>query len=63
MMKHMNPQLAAGTKVLAFDVFGTVVDWYKNVMQELGAMNLDVDRNKFTLAWRAGYMPAIRFHQ
>ncbi|AJG22572.1 Haloacid dehalogenase, type II [Cupriavidus basilensis] len=60
MMEHMNPQLAAGTKVLAFDVFGTVVDWYKSVMQELGAMNLDVDRNKFTLAWRAGYMPAIQ---
>ncbi|MGO4158762.1 haloacid dehalogenase type II [Cupriavidus sp. YAF13] len=60
MMEHMNPQLAGGTKVLAFDVFGTVVDWYKSVMQELGAMNLHVDRNKFTLAWRAGYMPAIQ---
>ncbi|NDZ17698.1 haloacid dehalogenase type II [Variovorax sp. WS11] len=60
-MKRMNSHGVAGTtKVLAFDVFGTVVDWHKSVAQEVRSMNLDVDGNKFALAWRAGYMPAIR---
>ncbi|MDM0042793.1 haloacid dehalogenase type II [Variovorax sp. J22G21] len=59
-MKNMNFQGAAGTKVLAFDVFGTVVDWHKSVVREVRSMNLDVDSNQFALAWRAGYMPAIR---
>jgi 2-haloacid dehalogenase len=59
-MEHALRVLHTDIKVLAFDVFGTVVDWYKSIMQELSAMNLDVDREKFTLAWRAGYMPAIR---
>jgi 2-haloacid dehalogenase len=59
-MEHTLRVLHTDIKVLAFDVFGTVVDWYKSIMQELSAMNLDVDREKFTLAWRAGYMPAIR---
>ncbi|MDN8617424.1 haloacid dehalogenase type II [Variovorax ginsengisoli] len=59
-MEHMNRQGTAGTKVLAFDVFGTVVDWHKSVVQEVRSMNLDVDGNQFALAWRAGYMPAIR---
>lgn len=51
---------AEGVKVLAFDVFGTVVDWYRGVVEEVGAMGLDVDGDKFALAWRAGYMPAMR---
>lgn len=49
-----------GVKVLAFDVFGTVVDWHGSVAREVRAMKLDVDGNAFALAWRAGYMPAIR---
>lgn len=51
---------AEGVKVLAFDVFGTVVDWYRGVVEEVSAMGLDVDGDKFALAWRAGYMPAMR---
>lgn len=59
-MEHMHYQSSADIKVLAFDVFGTVVDWYKSIVQELSAMSLDVDHDKFTLSWRAGYMPAIQ---
>jgi 2-haloacid dehalogenase len=46
-------------KVLAFDVFGTVVDWHGSVMREVESLNLGVDADRFALAWRAGYMPAI----
>jgi 2-haloacid dehalogenase len=60
MMKHLDSQGAVGIKILAFDVFGTVVDWHKGVADEVRSMNLDVDGNQFALAWRAGYMPAIR---
>jgi 2-haloacid dehalogenase len=47
-------------KVLAFDVFGTVVDWYGSVRREVEAMLPDVDADKFTLAWRGGYGPAMQ---
>ena len=47
-------------QVLAFDVFGTVVDWYGSVRQEIEGMNLNVDSDKFTLGWRDGYAPAMK---
>ncbi len=47
-------------KVLAFDVFGTVVDWHGSVVREVQAMELDVDADAFALAWRAGYAPAMQ---
>ena len=47
-------------QVLAFDVFGTVVDWHGSLVREIEAMKLNVDPDKFALAWRAGYMPAIQ---
>ena len=47
-------------RVIAFDVFGTVVDWHGSVMREVGAMNLDIDAGAFALAWRAGYQPAMQ---
>jgi len=59
-MKNMHLQGVDGVKVLAFDVFGTVVDWHGSVMREVRSMNLGVDGDQFALAWRAGYMPAIR---
>jgi 2-haloacid dehalogenase len=46
--------------VLAFDVFGTVVDWHSSIVREVGALNLEVDLNQFALAWRSGYMPAMQ---
>jgi len=52
--------VAAKIKVLAFDVFGTVVDWHGSIVRELRSMNLKVDPDKFALAWRAGYVPAMQ---
>lgn len=46
--------------VLAFDVFGTVVDWYGSIRQEIERELPDVDADAFTLAWRDGYAPALR---
>jgi len=53
-------EIAERIKVIAFDVFGTVVDWHGSVSREVAAMNLDIDADKFALAWRAGYKPAMR---
>ena len=53
-------QLADKLKVVAFDVFGTVVDWHGSVAREVEAMNLGIDADAFALAWRAGYKPAMR---
>jgi len=53
-------ELAGRIKVIAFDVFGTVVDWHGSVMREVTAMNLEVDASEFALAWRAGYQPAMQ---
>jgi 2-haloacid dehalogenase len=47
-------------KVLAFDVFGTVVDWHTSIAREVLAINPQVDADAFALAWRAGYAPAMR---
>src|SRR5512140_915352 len=50
----------APPKVLAFDVFGTVVDWHGSIAREVDAMKLGVSGSEFALAWRAGYQPAMR---
>ncbi|MBA5640058.1 haloacid dehalogenase type II [Duganella sp. LX20W] len=52
--------MADDIKILAFDVFGTVVDWHRSIMDEVRSMHLDVDADQFALAWRAGYMPAMQ---
>ena len=46
-------------QVIAFDVFGTVVDWYGSVRAEIEKLDLEVDADAFTLAWRDGYAPAM----
>lgn len=46
-------------KVLAFDIFGTVVDWHSSIVQEIDNLNLEIDSNQFALDWRAGYRPAM----
>jgi 2-haloacid dehalogenase len=51
--------IKANTQVLAFDIFGTVVDWHGSIMREMHALYPDVDGNAFALAWRAGYQPAM----
>ena len=48
-------------KVVAFDVFGTVVDWYGSICKEVvETFKEEVDADKFALAWRAGYAPAMQ---
>jgi 2-haloacid dehalogenase len=59
----MNHPVAASIKVLAFDVFGTVVDWRSSVIAEdeqLGkTKRLNVDWPAFADAWRAVYRPSL----
>ena len=50
-------------KVLAFDVFGTVVDWYGSISRAAMAAPAGLSRESaeaFALAWRAGYRPAMQ---
>lgn len=46
-------------RVLAFDVFGTVVDWHASISAEVAQLLPQVDANAFALAWRDGYQPAM----
>lgn len=51
-------------KALAFDVFGTVVDWRGSIMREgekFGAAHgVRLDWSRFADAWRTGYQPAMQ---
>lgn len=49
----------AGVQVLAFDIFGTVVDWHGSIVREMRSLYPAVDGDAFALAWRAGYQPAM----
>jgi 2-haloacid dehalogenase len=51
---------AVEIKVLAFDIFGTVVDWHGTIAREVSALYPQVDGDAFALAWRAGYRPAMQ---
>ena len=59
----MKSTLAREIKALAFDVFGTAVDWRASVISHgrvLGRKKrLEVDWELFAHAWRAGYAPAM----
>src|SRR5438874_657292 len=46
-------------EVLAFDIFGTVVDWHGSIVRELAHDHPQVDGAAFARAWRAGYRPAM----
>jgi 2-haloacid dehalogenase len=46
--------------VLAFDIFGTVVDWHGSISREVQALYPQVDGDAFALAWREGYQPAMQ---
>jgi 2-haloacid dehalogenase len=52
-------------KALAFDVFGTVVDWRNSIAREVAPVladhsRTDVDPHGFADQWRARYMPAMK---
>ena len=54
----------ASPKALAFDVFGTVVDWRGSVIREGEALGrerhlADVDWPAFADAWRGRYAPSM----
>ncbi len=55
----MSATPVAGVQVLAFDIFGTVVDWHGSIVREMQTLYPQVDGDAFALAWRAGYKPAM----
>lgn len=58
------PDGPTSPKALAFDVFGTVVDWRGSIAREMATLaaehDLDLDGAAFADAWRAGYQPAMQ---
>jgi 2-haloacid dehalogenase len=52
-----------GIKVLALDIFGTTVDWYTGVGEQVAALaearGVRVDGGEFALAWRDQYLPSM----
>ncbi len=50
---------AGSVDVLAFDIFGTVVDWHGSIVREMARLHPQVDGDAFARAWRAGYQPAM----
>ncbi|RDI19587.1 haloacid dehalogenase type II [Pseudacidovorax intermedius] len=50
----------ASIEVIAFDVFGTVVDWHSGIAAEVERLLPGTDGSAFALAWRAGYQPAMK---
>ncbi len=51
-------------RVLAFDIFGTTVDWYTGVAGQLGELfaeqRVEVDAGEFASAWRDRYVPSMQ---
>ena len=50
---------AGSVEVLAFDIFGTVVDWHGSIVREMARLHPQLDGDAFARAWRAGYKPAM----
>jgi 2-haloacid dehalogenase len=52
-----------GLRALAFDVFGTAVDWRGSIIREGAEWNrehgLQIPWDQFADRWRAGYLPAM----
>ncbi|HEV2780113.1 MAG TPA: haloacid dehalogenase type II [Actinophytocola sp.] len=50
-------------KVLAFDIFGTTVDWYTGVADQVArlaaARGIELDGGEFAGAWRERYIPSM----
>ncbi len=46
--------------VIAFDVFGTVVDWHGGIAAEVERIAPGTDGDAFARAWREGYKPAMQ---
>src|ERR1700716_1330872 len=61
--RRMADRALANVRVLAFDVFGTVVDWRGGVTAEMAAVakehHLSFDAPAFADAWRSKYLPYL----
>jgi len=57
---HTSSFSGNSVQVLAFDIFGTVVDWHGSIAREVQTLQPQVDGDAFALAWRAGYKPAMQ---
>ena len=59
----MAPNARLNLKVLAFDVFGTVVDWRGGVAAEMSSIakerQITVDARAFADGWRSKYLPFL----
>lgn len=58
-MPAMTSAALAFPRILAFDVFGMVVDWHGSIVAEMARLHPQVDGAAFARAWRAGYQPAM----
>ncbi len=58
-MTPPSPAWLTDVEVLAFDVFGTVVDWHGSIRREVERDFPGIDSSAFARAWRAGYKPAM----
>jgi 2-haloacid dehalogenase len=58
-MTDLNAPTPPEVDVLAFDIFGTVVDWHGSIAREVARDFPGIDADAFALAWRAGYKPAM----
>jgi len=46
-------------RVVAFDIFGTTVDWYTGVAEQVASLLPDVDAGDFAQRWRDRYIPSM----
>jgi 2-haloacid dehalogenase len=50
----------AELRVLAFDIFGTTVDWYTGVSDRLAELPIRADPRRLAVEWRSRYIPSMR---
>ncbi|MEE3851587.1 haloacid dehalogenase type II [Gordonia sp. LSe1-13] len=55
----MTSSSIAGVRVLAFDTFGTVTDWFTGISSVVQTTVPDVDAGAFARDWRRRYAPAL----
>ncbi|HEY4364044.1 MAG TPA: haloacid dehalogenase type II [Bryobacteraceae bacterium] len=52
-------EVLQNVKALAFDIFGTVVDWRGSIIVQGVASGIDIGWPEFAERWREGYAPAM----
>jgi 2-haloacid dehalogenase len=65
MISRQDDLMLPPVKALAFDVFGTVVDWRNSIAREVAPVlaavgRADIDPHDFADQWRARYVPAMK---